>query len=148
MARQESGIRRTKGEKALETVILILLIITSAAMLFPFLNLLAKSLSGESAVLRGDIVIFPKDFQIGTYQYVMRQSMFFTALKCEGNKWDSSNRPCYRSRIYESTDAFHLQKTMFTHRKNAFFRPEIIHLNTGYRGVIVLHVIAKYQLSQ
>jgi len=81
MARQESGIRRTKGEKALETVILILLIITSAAMLFPFLNLLAKSLSGESAVLRGDIVIFPKDFQIGTYQYVMRQSMFFTALK-------------------------------------------------------------------
>ena len=83
-----------------------------------------------------------------TITFAIYFNLFFTPQRSEGNKWDSSNRPCYRSRIYASTDAFHLQKTLFTHRKNAFFRPEIIHLNTWYRGVIVLHVIAKYQLSQ
>lgn len=45
-------------------------------MLLPFVNLLAKSLSGESAVISGSVFLWPKDFQFGTYAHVLRQVQF------------------------------------------------------------------------
>lgn len=45
----------------------------------PFLNLLAKSLSSEAAVISGMVHLLPVDLQFGTYEYVIGDSMFRTA---------------------------------------------------------------------
>lgn len=49
--------------------------------IFPFLNLLAKSLSSEAAVISGQVHIFPVDLQFGTYEYVLKDKMFRNAFK-------------------------------------------------------------------
>ncbi len=45
----------------------------------PFLNLIAKSLSSEEAVISGKVSLFPVDMQFGTYLYVLTDSMFLNA---------------------------------------------------------------------
>ena len=71
----------TGGERAFETINLIVLILIGALMLFPFLNMAAKSFSGESAILTGKVLFWPVDFQTGTYKYVMRQAQFWNSFK-------------------------------------------------------------------
>lgn len=45
----------------------------------PFLNLIAKSLSSEAAVISGRVSLFPIDLQFGTYVYVLTDSMFISS---------------------------------------------------------------------
>lgn len=73
-------IKKSRGELALEIVILVVLLLLCVVMLFPFLNLLAKSVSSESPVLRGEVVLWPIGFQTGTYQYVIKQAQFQNSL--------------------------------------------------------------------
>nr|WP_281937676.1 carbohydrate ABC transporter permease [Paenibacillus tyrfis] len=49
--------------------------------MFPFLNLIAKSLSSEEAVVSGRVSLLPVDWQIGTYRYVMSQSLFLASFQ-------------------------------------------------------------------
>ena len=56
-------------------------ILTGAVTIFPFLNLIAKSLSSEAAVISGMVHIIPVDLQFGTYEYVIGDSMFRNAFK-------------------------------------------------------------------
>ncbi|WP_420217471.1 carbohydrate ABC transporter permease [Paenibacillus elgii] len=49
--------------------------------MFPFLNLIAKSLSSEEAVVSGRVTLLPVDWQIGTYRYVMSQSLFLASFQ-------------------------------------------------------------------
>ncbi|CAM3569867.1 carbohydrate ABC transporter permease [Erysipelothrix urinaevulpis] len=49
--------------------------------LFPFVNLLAKSLSSESALISGKVHLFPVEFQTGTYQFVLGNPQFINAFK-------------------------------------------------------------------
>ena len=48
---------------------------------FPFLNLIAKSLSSEEAVVSGRVMLLPVDMQIGTYRYVMSHSLFVASFQ-------------------------------------------------------------------
>lgn len=45
----------------------------------PFLNLIAKSLSSEAAVISGRVSLIPIDLQFGTYVYVITDSMFISS---------------------------------------------------------------------
>lgn len=74
-------IRTSAGEKIFTCVNYAIFVLLAAVTLFPFLNLLAKSLSGEAAVVSGKVTLYPIDFQLGTYGYVMRDSMFLNSLK-------------------------------------------------------------------
>ena len=56
-------------------------ILLGFATLFPFLNIIAKSFSSEAAVISGMVTIFPVDFQVGTYKYVISDKMFQTAFR-------------------------------------------------------------------
>lgn len=56
-------------------------VIFSLTTLFPFLNLIAKSLSGEAAVISGTVTVWPIDFQTGTYQYVLGNKQFINSFK-------------------------------------------------------------------
>lgn len=50
-------------------------------MLFPLLNVLAKSLSSNVAVTSGLVGLLPKDFQLDTYKYVLKDSQVLSSLK-------------------------------------------------------------------
>lgn len=73
--------KRTKTEKIVNGLIVAFLLFLCITTIFPFLNLIAKSLSGESAVIRGDIFLLPKNLQFGTYRYVMREPQFSQSFK-------------------------------------------------------------------
>ena len=75
------GIPPSKGERVFEGVNLLILIVLGAMMLFPFLNLLAKSFSSTTAITTGQVLFLPVDFQLGTYKYVMNESQFWDSLK-------------------------------------------------------------------
>lgn len=56
-------------------------VLLGVATIFPFLNLIAKSLSSEAAVISGQVNLLPVDIQFGTYSYVISDNMFQTAFK-------------------------------------------------------------------
>ena len=69
----------SRGEKAFGVINAAILILFGALMLFPFLNLAAKSFSGTTAIITGRVLFWPVDFQTNTYQYVLRQSQFWNS---------------------------------------------------------------------
>lgn len=71
----------TTGEKVFEAVNVAVLILIGLLMLLPFLQMASKSFSGETAVLTGKVWFWPVDFQIGTYDYVLKESQFWSSLK-------------------------------------------------------------------
>ena len=71
----------TGGERTFETFNLSVLILIGALMLFPFLNMAAKSFSSENAILTGKVLFWPVGFQTGTYKYVIRQAQFWNSFK-------------------------------------------------------------------
>ena len=69
----------SRGEKAFGVINAAILTLFGSLMLFPFLNLAAKSLSGTTAIITGRVLFWPVDFQTNTYQYVLRQSQFWNS---------------------------------------------------------------------
>ncbi len=63
---------------ALKYLFLILFALTT---LLPFLNLVAKGFSGESAVISGRVLFWPLDPTLKTYNYVLQGNTFFNAFK-------------------------------------------------------------------
>ena len=54
----------------------ILMIIICAATLYPFLYLVAQSFSSEAAIVKGQVTIFPVDFNLITYKSVLEKGDF------------------------------------------------------------------------
>lgn len=54
----------------------IILTLISAAMLYPFLYLVAQSFSSTQAIVAGQVGLIPKDFNISTYKYVITDGKF------------------------------------------------------------------------
>lgn len=71
----------TRCERIFEACNIIILVLVGAMMIFPFLNMMAVSFSGDSAVLTGKVFLWPVNFQTSTYRYVMRQNQFWNSLK-------------------------------------------------------------------
>ncbi|MEC0147399.1 carbohydrate ABC transporter permease [Paenibacillus alginolyticus] len=78
-ARRSGAIQTSLGEKIFTVVNHIFFILLGLSTIFPFVNLIAKSLSSESAVVSGMVTLYPIDFQIGTYKYVASNSLFLNA---------------------------------------------------------------------
>ncbi|HRR92296.1 MAG TPA: carbohydrate ABC transporter permease, partial [bacterium] len=60
---------KTRGERIFDIVNCIILVFTVIITLLPFLHVVAKSLSKESAVMAGEVTIFPIGFNLRTYKY-------------------------------------------------------------------------------
>lgn len=71
----------TRGDKIFEGVNLFILIILGILMLFPFVNLLAKSFSSNNAITTGKVILWPVDVTTVSYRYVMKESQFWDSLK-------------------------------------------------------------------
>ncbi|CAN7400340.1 carbohydrate ABC transporter permease [Paenibacillus sp. LjRoot153] len=79
IARRSSGIPSSLGEKIFTVINHLFFILLGLSTVFPFINLIAKSLSSEAAVVSGMVNLIPIDFQIGTYTYVASNSLFLSA---------------------------------------------------------------------
>lgn len=79
--RKRSSFGITTGERVFEGINLFILIILGALMLFPFLNLLAKSFSSNNAITTGKVVIWPVDVTLVSYKYVVGEAQFWNSLK-------------------------------------------------------------------
>lgn len=81
MSKKKKAFGLTTGERVFEGINLVLLIFIGALMLFPFLNMVAKSFSSETAILTGKVLFWPVGFQLGTYKYVIKQAQFWNSFK-------------------------------------------------------------------
>ncbi|MEK8104986.1 carbohydrate ABC transporter permease [Micromonospora sp. M12] len=61
--------------RIVNTVVLIGVVIVT---LFPFLNIVARSLSDEAYILAGEVTIVPRGFDLTAYKLLMSDGMFWT----------------------------------------------------------------------
>lgn len=78
--RQMKKMIKTRGERIFDIVNCIILVFTVIITLLPFLHVVAKSLSKESAVMAGEVIIFPIGFNLRTYKYVIGNHEFLRSL--------------------------------------------------------------------
>lgn len=71
----------SNGEKVFNVLNYAFFTLLGITTLFPFVNLIAKSLSSEKALITGKVSIFPVDFQLGTYKFVLGNPQFINAFK-------------------------------------------------------------------
>jgi len=74
---------RTKSvtDRMLDVFVYGLLLLLAVACLFPFLNVLSKSLSANWAVLSGKVGLWPVGFTLENVYYVVTDGIFLNALK-------------------------------------------------------------------
>jgi len=72
------GIRPTRGYRVFQAVNAAILTLVVVVTLFPFVNILARSFSQEQYIVRGQVSLWPKGFNLLTYRHVMADSMFWT----------------------------------------------------------------------
>lgn len=73
-------MKATRGERVFRILNGVFFILIGATMLFPFLNALAKSFSSNTAILRGEVTIFPVNFHIYSYREVISNFLFIRSL--------------------------------------------------------------------
>lgn len=80
------AVERRKIKDPAQDVVLavichIVVLLMVAATLFPFLNVVSKAFSSESAVIAGRVTFYPVEFQIGTLKSIMGSPVFKNAFK-------------------------------------------------------------------
>jgi putative aldouronate transport system permease protein len=69
--------RPTRGYRVFQVINAIILILVVAAVLFPFLNVLAQSFSAERYIDAGQITLWPRGLNITTYEQVLKDPLFW-----------------------------------------------------------------------
>ena len=68
---------RTRAYKAFRVVNAVVLTGVVAAVLLPFVNILAQSFSNETFIDNGEVSLWPRGWNITTYQHVMSDPLFW-----------------------------------------------------------------------
>ncbi|WP_433789160.1 carbohydrate ABC transporter permease [Actinoplanes sp. CA-252034] len=68
----------TRGQRVFQVANGIVLTGVVLVTLFPFVNIVARSFSGEQEIRSGQVSIWPKGFNLTTYDKVMSDAMFWT----------------------------------------------------------------------
>lgn len=74
-------IKLSNGEKAFYAVDYLFVLFVVIITLYPFIYILAASLSDPFAVVRGDVVVFPKGFTIEAYKAVFKSNEIWYSYK-------------------------------------------------------------------
>jgi len=72
------SVQRTRGYRVFQVVNAAALTAVVVITLFPFVNILARSFSGEQEIRAGHVFLWPRGFNLTTYQHVMSDGMFWT----------------------------------------------------------------------
>lgn len=59
----------------------ILLVVLAFICLYPFLNVIAYSLSGYNAVLSGEVTFYPIDFTVSAYQQILGKTQIWNSMR-------------------------------------------------------------------
>ena len=70
--RQGDFIRRSRGDRIADAVILLVMILLLCFFLYPLLNMLSISVSNEFAVLRADVTFYPIGFNAQAYALIFQ----------------------------------------------------------------------------
>ncbi|WP_018756479.1 carbohydrate ABC transporter permease [Paenibacillus terrigena] len=70
--------RESLGSRLFDLVNIFIMLLLCVIMLYPFLNVIAVSLSNTEHILKGDITIFPKGFNLSAYSYVLKDSFLYS----------------------------------------------------------------------
>ncbi len=71
-------IHSTRGHRLFQAVNAVLLTGVVIVTLYPFVNIVARSLSDESYLIAGQVNLVPRGFNLTAYKLVMSDSMFWT----------------------------------------------------------------------
>ncbi|WP_409344406.1 carbohydrate ABC transporter permease [Paenibacillus sp. MBLB4367] len=69
-------VKQTSGEKLFHTANHVFMTVLGLSMLFPFVHILAKSLSDDSYVLAKEVTLLPKGFHLGSFEYVLNNKQY------------------------------------------------------------------------
>lgn len=72
-------IKMTVGEKVEKTIIVILMLALCVAVIYPFMNMIAISLSDKYAIDRREVTVFPVDFTGKAYSMVAQNKYLWMA---------------------------------------------------------------------
>ena len=68
----------TRGYRVFQAANGVVLTLVVVVTLFPFVNILSRSFSGEHAIRSGQVTLWPRGFNLTTYHRVMSDSLFWT----------------------------------------------------------------------
>ncbi len=77
-ARRRTGLRESRGSRIFQGVNLVVLIGVMIVTLYPFLTIIARSFSSDTAIRSGQVTLIPKGFNTTTYSLVMHDPTFWT----------------------------------------------------------------------
>lgn len=77
LTRRHSGIRVAPSRKAFVIINTVVLLLISAIMLYPAIYVIAASFSEETAILRGDVFLYPVRAHLKAYQKVFVYPMLW-----------------------------------------------------------------------
>lgn len=75
--RRKRGIRPTRGYRAFQVVNAIILTGVVVVTLYPFINIVARSMSDQASIISGEVNLLPKGFNLTSYEHVMSDPMFW-----------------------------------------------------------------------
>jgi putative aldouronate transport system permease protein len=76
-ARRKRGIRPTRGYRVFVVVNAIILTGVVVVTLYPFINIVARSMSDQAYIISGQVNLLPKGFNLAAYEHVMKDPMFW-----------------------------------------------------------------------
>ncbi|MEW2427109.1 carbohydrate ABC transporter permease [Micromonospora sp. NPDC047644] len=68
----------SRGYRIFRVVNIVVLLGVVVVTLYPFLNIVARSLSEEAYILAGEVTFFPRGFDLTAYKLVMSDDLFWT----------------------------------------------------------------------
>jgi putative aldouronate transport system permease protein len=74
----QKGIRLTRGYRVFQGVNAVILTAVVIVTLYPFVNIVARSLSDEKYLIAGKVNLVPRGFDVTAYRLVMSDPMFWT----------------------------------------------------------------------
>ncbi len=74
-------IKDPRQDIVLRVICYIAVLLAVVATLFPFLNVVSKAFSSESAVIAGRVTFLPVEFQVGTLGSIMKSPVFQNSFK-------------------------------------------------------------------
>ncbi|MEV0212153.1 carbohydrate ABC transporter permease [Micromonospora sp. NPDC050695] len=72
------GVRPPRGYRVFQAVNAVVLTAVVVVTLYPFVNVVARSLSDEGYIIAGQVNLVPRGFNLDTYRLVLADSMFWT----------------------------------------------------------------------
>ncbi|MEV6168958.1 carbohydrate ABC transporter permease [Streptomyces sp. NPDC051954] len=70
-------VRTSRGHRVFQGVNGFVLTAVVIVTLYPFVNIIARSFSGERQIRAGEVTLWPKGFNLTTYEIVFKDSMFW-----------------------------------------------------------------------